>query len=71
MLILLYSIHIPVTASSNPIKQPKIVAKSPIIVAIIPISISEVMNLKYPENMAAGGIKANKTFHINEKKCKI
>lgn len=57
--------------SSNPIKQPKIVARSPMIVAMIPMSVNEVTNLSQPENIAVGGINANKTFQKNDQKCSI
>lgn len=57
--------------SSSPIKQPKIVAKSPIIVAMMPMSVNDVINLNQPKHMAAGGIKAKKTFQKKEKKCNI
>jgi hypothetical protein len=66
--ILLCTSKLPVTVSSNPIKQPKIVAKSPTTVAMTPIKVNDVINLSQPENIAAGGIKANKTFQKNEKK---
>lgn len=58
-------------ASSIPIRQPKIVARSPIIVAISPMRSNDVKNLSQPENTVAGGISANTTFQKNEKKCDV
>lgn len=52
---------LPVIVSSRWIKQPKIVAKSPMIVVMIPIIQSDTKKHSQPPNIATGGINANKT----------
>jgi hypothetical protein len=52
---------LPVIVSSMPIRQPKIVAKSAIIVVITPIMTKQTKKHNQPPNMATGGMQANKT----------
>lgn len=58
--------YLPVKVSFKPMKQPNLVAKSAIIVVIIPITHKQTTKQSQPPKIATGGTNANKTCNLKE-----